>query len=640
MSLYKQLWLAIALLTSLALGGSFIVSCLAAKSYLEEQLYRKNIDNASSLALSISAQALDDTTLELFINSQFDTGHYQFIHLVDLNGDTIAAQFDDSEFKEAPNWLAALFPINVKPGVAQVSSGWHQLGTLTLSSHTKFAYRQLWNSAKQLFYYFIALSLGASLLGSALLRLLTRPLHKAVDHARAIGERRFITTAEPRTLEFKAVIRSMNKLSQHVKTMLDEESSKLEKWRHEQQQDPITGLLNRAPVLARFAAFVKQEDENAGGAVVLLRIADLFDLNQRLGRRTVDTLLKHFGDTLHRECRQRTRGLGVAGRLNGSDFIVLLPGKNASADSIGAEIFANLNRVCRENGFANVKLFTASTVYQTGENISTIMSRTDSVLASAPQRDTAPCIHVAASAPASSRINTGDWRDYLLSALDERRFALECFPVRSPQDQLLHWEAPVRLIQQDKRPIHAGLFMPHIARLGLGTRLDLLVSELALREIATKAAPLGINLSASLLSDARSMAELAQRIKSDAELADRLWLEIPEFGVFQNIEGFRTLCQLLKPLQCKLGIEHVGQEMRHIGKLHDLGLDYVKIDRALIHAIDTTTSNQVLIRGLCTIVHSIGLQAIAEGVEREAEWRALVELGVDGGTGQYFSAPD
>ena len=85
-----------------------------------------------------------------------------------------------------------------------------------------------------------------------------------------------------------------------------------------------------------------------------------------------------------------------------------------------------------------------------------------------------------------------------------------------------------------------------------------------------------------------------------------------------------------------MGIEHISQEVSHIGELHDLGLDYVKIDRALVHNIDSVTANQVFLRGLCTIVHSIGLKVIAEGVETGREWNVLLELGIDGGTGGYF----
>ena len=93
MSLVKQLWLAIALVMLIAFGGSFLVSTLSARNYLEEQLRLKNFDNATSLAATLS-QTLertpgDEVTIELQIAAQFDLGHYESIRLVDPSGKVI-----------------------------------------------------------------------------------------------------------------------------------------------------------------------------------------------------------------------------------------------------------------------------------------------------------------------------------------------------------------------------------------------------------------------------------------------------------------------------------------------------------------------------------------------------------------------
>src|SRR4030065_483388 len=89
MSLIKQLWIAIAVIMVLAFGGSFVVSTLSAQKYLAQQLYLKNVDNAASLAISMSQVADDPVTLELLLSAQFDSGHYQFIRLTDPLGKTL-----------------------------------------------------------------------------------------------------------------------------------------------------------------------------------------------------------------------------------------------------------------------------------------------------------------------------------------------------------------------------------------------------------------------------------------------------------------------------------------------------------------------------------------------------------------------
>jgi len=89
----------------------------------------------------------------------------------------------------------------------------------------------------------------------------------------------------------------------------------------------------------------------------------------------------------------------------------------------------------------------------------------------------------------------------------------------------------------------------------------------------------------------------------------------------------------LKPLGVKVGLEHVGHLFSRIGELHDLGLDYIKIDASIIRNIQDNTGSQAFLRGLCMIAHSIGLTTIAEGVQSREELDSLPDLGVDAMTG-------
>lgn len=92
-------------------------------------------------------------------------------------------------------------------------------------------------------------------------------------------------------------------------------------------------------------------------------------------------------------------------------------------------------------------------------------------------------------------------------------------------------------------------------------------------------------------------------------------------------------CDTLKPLGCTIGLEHAGSHICHIGELHDVGLDYLKIDSAIIRDIDHSPGNQTFLRGLCTIAHTMGMMTIAEGVLNQEEAACLKELGFKGMTG-------
>jgi EAL domain-containing protein (putative c-di-GMP-specific phosphodiesterase class I) len=119
----------------------------------------------------------------------------------------------------------------------------------------------------------------------------------------------------------------------------------------------------------------------------------------------------------------------------------------------------------------------------------------------------------------------------------------------------------------------------------------------------------------------------------------RLWLEVSEAGVLAHFDAFRALCLDLKDAGCQMGIEHFGRQFSEIGRLHGLGLDYLKVDASFIRGIETNTGNQAFLKGLSSIAKGIGLKVIAEGVASEAEFKALAELGFDGATGPAIKEP-
>jgi len=98
----------------LVFGGSFLVSSLSAKAYLEQQLTMKNADNATALALSLTQQHADMVLLELTLSAQFDTGFYEMIQLVDPEGNVAIYREDTQIVDDAPHYA----------GNRQVNADW------------------------------------------------------------------------------------------------------------------------------------------------------------------------------------------------------------------------------------------------------------------------------------------------------------------------------------------------------------------------------------------------------------------------------------------------------------------------------------------------------------------------------------
>jgi diguanylate cyclase (GGDEF)-like protein len=491
----------------------------------------------------------------------------------------------------------------------------------------------LWATTLGLSGIFLLAGVVTGIVGNRLLRRILKPLDQVVQQAEAIGERRFVTNIpEPTTLEFQRVVRAMNELSARVKSILAQEAKRLQHLQRESHMDSITGLYNREPFLSALEAALKSNDDSASGALCILRITHLGRLNQAYGRKSTDTLLREIGNSINRLALQHS-GWSTA-RLNGSDFAILAP-REMDAVAIGQQMQEAMIAVLDDHGMREgVMIPGGVTVYAQGDTVSELLSRTDGVLI-ASEREQVSSVTQAYKGdiplrPVHEQVE--HWRGLLTRAIRVRGFSLAQYPVVDPDRQIIHYEAPVRL-QWEEKTWSAGEFLPWIHRLRLSGELDRQVLELALDEIQRSGAPLAINLSAAAIADRDFLGWMEEPMTQRREAVASLWVEIPESAAFLHLENFKRLATRVKAHGGQVGIEHVGHQLAKLGSLHDVGLDYLKVDASFVQNIQDNPGNQTLLRTLCTVGHTIGVRVIAEGVHEDNEWQTLKALGIDGATG-------
>lgn len=634
MSLIKQLWIGIIIMLLLVLGGNFVISIVTAKTYLQEQLRLKNIDNANSLALSISQMPeKDPVTLELLITAQFDAGHYEYIIFQDINKKPIVARnFENSQIETVPKWFAKQIKFEVAPGIAQIQDDWQQAGTLVVKSHSRYALEALWKNTKDLFDWFVFATLLSGLVGSLILKYISRPLDVVVDQAEAIGERRFIISQEPKTKEFQRLVRAMNTLSHSVKQMLEKEARQLELLRRDSQTDRLTGLLNRTHFLNLLEVQLTREDAEKRGILVIAKVLMLQDLNQQLGHNQVDQLLRAIASVFS-DLEQKFPG-SHAGRLNGSDFSLLIP-TDSPIDIVSTDISQSLNFQLIAGGFDKIAIPLALCSFNQGEKPGQVMHKLDGALAQAELKGNRAVVAVDET-PGYTQHNLNEWRSSIEAALADEEIRLASFPVKNTDGKLLHLETAVRLkLDNEYRP--AGYFMPWAVRLGVMASIDIAVLSLAIKHMKNLQQDLAINISALALCDAHFREQAIALLEAHPQEAKRLWLEFPEICVLRHLEELRAFIIRLRSLGCKVGLEHVGLEFTQFGNLQDMGLHYLKLDGAITRAINTNSSSQSFVQSLCTLAHSLGIQIIAEGVSTDEEQVVLLKIGMDGLTGTFIS---
>lgn len=226
------------------------------------------------------------------------------------------------------------------------------------------------------------------------------------------------------------------------------------------------------------------------------------------------------------------------------------------------------------------------------------------------------------------------WHSLLEQGLATHGFFLQAFPVAHLDGKPLHDEMTLRLRHPETgAELPAGRFMPFATRHGLTPALDLETCRLALSLLRNAPRALALNLSIESVQSGDFMDKLVALLSAERESARHLWFEISEHGLSGELHLLRQLTERLRPLECRVGIDHFGRHFSSLPHLHDLGLDYLKIDSSLIAGIDANPGNQAVVKAIASIAGSLDLLTIAERVQTPAEQVTLAELGVSGLTG-------
>lgn len=633
MSMYRQLWLSIIASALIALGASLFASLMNARGYLEQQLSMKNRDNAAALALSLNQDNSTPEDVVLAVTAQYNSGQYEQIQVIDPNGHVLVERMDKGEIHGAPGWFMRLLPIDPAPGQARITSGWTQLGTVTVVSHSHFAYAALWKTARHMTGAIFLSGLLGGILVSLVLGRMRKPMAAVIDQARAITERRFITIPEPDVPELRQLALAMNDTVQRLRQMIEDEANSCDALRRAANYDILTGLANRAFFMANLGEALEAE-EGSGGTLAMVRLLDLEGINRRHGRDGADECLRACGVALGQLAEAQPGSL--AARLHGADFAWLLPSDQdpvAMLENLQQEFTRVSERFAEHTHGACI----AYAQFPPAESLCNLMARVDTALNQAVASGKAGVRKAESSADGPVPRDIEQWRASLRHALlSKGGLKLVHHAIRNTAAGGEQSECPLRLRLEDAGEwLPASRFLPYAERLGLVQELDLAAVGMALEELTAhpEIGGLWVNISARSVGHEGFRQQLLEKLQEVPEACSRLWLEVPESGALRRIEALRSLVAELKPLGCHVGLEHYGHQFNQIGLLYDLGLDFLKVDASFVRGIDGNAGNQAFLSGLCDIAHKIGIRVFAEGVENEAELRKLEDLGFDGVTG-------
>lgn len=648
MTLYRQLIIFTFLLFLLFFAGTWYAKLESTRSFLTSQLESHAQDTATSLALSISPHVAekDMTAVEGMINAVFDRGYYQIIKFTDPRQNVLVERVLTVKIENVPPWFIRWIPLKTPEATSDVMAGWNQAGTIYIKSHPGYAYETLWKDVLNMTVWFAVCAVFVLVAGGFVLRMLLRPLVAVERQADALCKKEYkIQAPLPWTKEFRRVVEAMNRMTNKVKEMFEEQAAQAEGLQERAYHDALTGLGNRRYFESQITGRLDQHDDSAKGIVLLARIHDLVKLNQQRGFQAGDELLKRVAVLLKGSSGQYT-DVALA-RLTGGDFGIFVP--NASpwdGEHIATDMANRMGQLAAEQiavtdniGHLGVATYDGMTT------LGRLLSEADLALGSAMQKGpNAWDIRAITEETDKMPLGQQQWKDLLVKALQDRRISLDAQPVikNTPARKVMHLEVFSRILQEDGKLLNADIFMPLAERLKLVSTIDRIVIEEVMKIDFSRLGVnrVAINLSPASLEDDSFSQWVRTLLKTLSPEALRISFEFSEFAALQHLTLVKEFSTAVRECGHGIGLDHYGQSFSKLGYLQSLHPEYVKIDRAYTGELkDEENDSRFYIASLCSVAHSIDIAVVAEGVESEQQAQILKELNLDAMQGYFIGRP-
>jgi Amt family ammonium transporter len=120
----------------------------------------------------------------------------------------------------------------------------------------------------------------------------------------------------------------------------------------------------------------------------------------------------------------------------------------------------------------------------------------------------------------------------------------------------------------------------------------------------------------------------------------QLVLEVTESVFFENDALVIAQLRSLRSAGVKVALDDFGTGYSSLGRLQELPVDIVKIDKSFVSMIRTGEERLPILSSMIHMALNLGLRVTAEGIETAVQARYLVEQGCDSLQGFFFSRPE
>ena len=421
--------------------------------------------------------------------------------------------------------------------------------------------------------------------------------------------------------------------------------------------DQLTRLPNRLLFRNRLAEHLARVHRDSEYAFALLYLdMDRFKaINDLYGHTVGDLFLAELATRL-RGCLRGLdyishKGDPTSSRLGGDEFAVLLPNLSRPADA--AKVAERVQMVLSE------PVRVEGREVHTRPSIGVVLSDQRYTDPSEMMRDADTAMYCAKTS------NDKQWAvfDTEMRVTAQRRLALEESLVHALERQEISLVFQPIAITETGHPVgfealmrwrHPTLglippteFIPSAESTGDIANLTLWALERAVEALATwnrqrpQVFPLyvTVNLSRKQIGDGQLLDHLHAVLKASAVAPAQLVIEITESLALVDLEQTRLFLRSLKSLGLRLALDDFGTGHSSLSCLHELPIDIVKLDHGFVEAAEKETRALRSVQGVVRMAHALGLEVVAEGVERPAHYDLMKRVGCDLVQGYLIARP-
>ena len=407
-------------------------------------------------------------------------------------------------------------------------------------------------------------------------------------------------------------------------------------------RDLLSGLRNTAAA----SAWIRQKlDVRSQLTLIAIGIKNFRMINAAFGRHAGDQLLRIIGHRLMDHTQRQFAGSHLVARLDGQNFLIAL------SDIQSSEILDFTNSLI-EGVFDDLKLEgrpinpvarAGVAIGNSGSSEKTLIRKAILALAEATAADALP-INFSTVSEADVHLEEV-LEDQLAGAMGRGEIVIAFQPqIQVGTGQLAGAEALARWEHPEYGLLGASTLFAVAERAGVMESLSAQIHKQALTLAAGWPDSLGflrlsINITAGDLASAGFVDDMLEQIDIAGFEPRRVTLEITESELIGNLSASAEKLHRLREAGICIAIDDFGTGYSSLSYLKNLPVDYLKIDSGLTGDIDGSAKDQVVVRSIIDMAHSLHLSVIAEGVETEAQLQTLAEQGCEYFQGFLRSGP-